>query len=390
MTQAQARRRELLKPPEIKPTLTLFTLIACMFSVGDPANIAYNNYCKEASENAARGIPNGPAPASFNQWCNEHSVSPEKWFRTLKGGSAPAPAAPPPQSPGKKKGDEPAAAPPPANPMAPLLSIPVFALLGMAYSASSAQLGPLNFVINAAFMWIFGVVLEKKLIAWRYPLFLLIGLVGCWWLLAYEAEFIAPTQRFIGPIMFFFYMLGGYLVTKPKKPFKPAEWKPPSWKVFKGNEDAGNAKKLKVPWVSPWIYISLFAAYVAAMYFLTSTGGKELADMTHIPFMNNFRQLTLSSLPPMALQVMRPIPALETVILGVVSCYVVMNIVFKPKLLREAGDLQVQAVLQYKELRALDMNHKQAIEGTSKLIGVPLDIVKDWISKGLQTPPSND
>jgi len=87
--------------------------------------------------------------------------------------------------------------------------------------------------------------------------------------------------------------------------------------------------------------------------------------------------------------VVRPIPAVEAMLFGIFSSYILQNIVFKQRMRREAGDLQVQAVLQYKELRALDMNHKQAVEGTAKLLGVPLDIVKDWIAKGLQTPPSD-
>lgn len=386
MSNSDARKRELLKPPEIKPVLTFFVLMACIFSVGDPANVEYNKYCKVAGENAARGIPNGAPPPSFNMWVNDHSISPQKFFQTLRG-ATPAPAAPPPPAPNGKNGGGAPAAAPAANPLA---GIPVFAIMGMCYAATTAQLGPLMYVINAAFWWVFGVVLEKKLIAWRYPLFLFIGMIANWFLLANEAEFMAPVQRFLGPTLFFCFMIGGYLVVKPKKPFKPQEWAPSRFKIFKGNDNSVNTKKIKIPWVSPWVYVSLFSVVTGLMYFLSITGGKELTDMTHIQQLNNFRQIFFGTLPANTIQLLRPIPALECLLAGTISCYIIQNIVFTSKVRREAGDMQVQAILQYKELRALDMNHKQAVEGTSKLIGVPLDIVKDWIAKGLQTPPSDD
>ncbi len=382
MSNSDARKRELLKPPEIKPVLTFFVLMACIFSVGDPANIEYNNYCKAAADNAARGIPNGTPPASFNMWVNDHSISPQKFFQVFRGG-APAPAAPPPPAPKKNGGGTPAAAPAPN----PLAGIPIFAVIGMCYAATTAQLGPMMYVLNAAFWWVFGCVLEKKLVAWRYPLFLFIGMIANWFLLANEAEFIDPAQRFIGPTLFFCYIIGGYLVVKPKKPFKPQEWAPSRFKIFVGNDNSVTTKKLKIPWVSPWVYVGLFSALTGLMYFLSITGGKELADLTHLNQMNNFRQIFFGTLPASTVLLLRPIPAMECLLAGVISAYVIQNIVFTPKVRREAGDLQVQAILQYKELRALDMNHKQAVEGTAKLIGVPLDIVKDWIAKGLQSPP---
>ncbi|MBX9725110.1 MAG: hypothetical protein K2X81_27145, partial [Candidatus Obscuribacterales bacterium] len=254
-------------------------------------------------------------------------------------------------------------------------------LLKMTFFTSMAQLGALSFALNMGFMWIFGSVVEKKLISWRYPLFLLIGMVGCWALLAYEA--ISPSQKYIGPTMMFMYILGGYLVFKPKKPFKPQEWKPLPWKVFKDDT------KVKVPWVSPWVYISIFGAYTAMVYFMASMGRQELVELTHLGFVGNIRQMFMGTLPGGAYAIMRPVPAVETMLLGVFVSYILVNIVFKSKMRRQAGDLQVQAVLQYKELRALDMNHKQAVEGTAKLLSVPLDVVKDWIAVGLQ-PQKDD
>lgn len=329
MSLSVARKRKLLEPPEVKPVLTTLLLFLSICFVGDPS----------------KGY-------AFTQWCAEHSVTAQKFFSLLE------------------KND-------------------MVALLNMCFQASIAQMGPFSFLFDAMFWWIFGTVVEKKLVSWRYPVFLCLGLVGCWALLVYEAApNFAASQRFLSPIMFMMYLLGAYLVFKPKKPFKPAEWKPPPWKVFKTDENAGE-KKLKVPFVSPWIYVGLFLAWAAFLQYLTSASVKDIIDVTHLPISGKVRTLIAGTISPGSFQVLRPIPAVYSILLGVLSAYILQSIVFKAKFRRDAGDLQLQAVLQYKELRALDMNHKQAVEGTARLIGVPLDIAKDWISKGLQAPPKD-
>lgn len=390
LTNMQAgRKRELLKPPEIKPVCTLMLMFFCMCYVGDPANVDYNKWAKAQADNAAAGLPTGTPPPTHTNWCIEHSITAEKFFRAFSGQvtqTAPPPPPPPPKSGGKGKDQQASSEPPKPN---PLFSFPIVALTMTTLNATAAQLSPLIFVVNGAFWWIFGTVVEKKLLSWRYPLFLLIGLISSWWLVAHELQYIAPTQRFIGPVPMFMYLIGAYLVFKPKKPFKPQDWKPIPWKVFNA-DDSSQEKRFKMPFVSPWVYISLFAVYTGLVYGLTAYSGKDIAELTHVPFAAAIRQALVGSLAPGMFQILRPLPGLEACLAGMVSAYVLLNVVFKPRLRREAGDLQVQAILQYKELRALDMNHKQAVEGTSKLLGVPLDIVKDWISKGLQTPPPDD
>lgn len=341
----------------------------CMFTTGDPNK-------------------------NYYAFCVDHSITAQKFMRAVQANdtgmllsSAPQQSAP--HTGRGRGGSTPAPTLPPA-PSNPFASIPLGALFYVTFLATTAQLGPVNLLLNAMFWWLFGHTVEKKLMGWRFPAWILIGMLGSWALLSYEAEITAPTQRFIGPIMFFFYVLGGYLVYRPKKPFKPAEWKPLPWKLFKGDEDAGIQKKLRVPFVSPWLYVGLFAAYVALMHFMTTLGAIELNDLLHTNLAARLRSAIMGNLSGGLLQVMRPVPAIQSIILGGASAYVLSMIVFKSKVRREAGDLQVQAILQYKELRALDMNHKQAVEGTAKLLGVPLDICKDWISKGLQTPPPED
>ncbi len=330
MTSAQ-RKRELLKPPDIKPVLTGLILLSTIFFVGDPG----------------KGF-------AYDRWVFDHAMTAQKFFTALE------------------KTD-------------------IMGLLGGTVNATLSQLGPMSFALNAGFLWILGSLCEKTLISWRYPVFVFLGILGSWAILCY-GEFATPTQRFIGPSMFFFYLLGGFLVFKPKKPFKPAEWKKLPWKVYDEDNEHDTEKKrmLRLPWVSPWVYISIFLVYQALLYLITSMGSTELVNFTHIGLMSNLRRLFLGTVLGDTVLVFRPLAAIQACLLGVFTSYILINIVFKSKMRREASDMQMQAVLQYKELRALDMNHKQAVEGTSKLIGVPLDVCKDWIAKGLQPSEKKD
>jgi len=330
MSQAAARKRELLKPPEVKPVLTLMLMLACLFFVGDPG----------------KGW-------AYSLWCSDHSFMAQKFFSSID------------------KHD-------------------IVGILSMTFQATAAQLSPLAFIFDAGLWWIFSNVVEKKLVAWRYPLFVFIGMLGNWAILAYGIGYVEPSQRFIGPYMFMFYVLGAYLIFKPKKPFKPAQWKSVPWKLFKGDADHGVVKALRMPFVNPWIYVSIFLVYTAMIYFFLSLSNHDLVNMTHVGFVGLIQRSFVGTIQAGSMQILRPIQAVESCLLGVFTGYILVNIVVKSKMKRDAGDLQVQAILQYKELRALDMNHKQAVEGTAKLIGVPLDITRDWIAKGLQMPPPAD
>ena len=331
MTTSAQRKRDLLKPPEIKPVLTGLILLITIGFVGDPS----------------KGF-------AYDRWVFDHAMTAQKFFTALE------------------KSD-------------------MLGLIGGSITATLSQLGPLSFALNAGFLWILGSLCEKTLIAWRYPLYVFLGILGSWAILAY-GEFATPTQRFIGPSMFFFYMLGGFLVFKPNKPFKPAEWKKLPWKVYDEDNEHDTEKKrmLRLPWVSPWVYVTIFLAYQALLYLVTSMGGTELVNVTHIGLMGNLRRLILGTVLGDTVMVFRPIAAVQACLLGVFMSYILINIKFKSKMRREAGEMQMQAILQYKELRALDMNHKQAVEGTAKLIGVPLDVCKDWIAKGLQPQEKKD
>ncbi|MBY0359212.1 MAG: rhomboid family intramembrane serine protease [Candidatus Obscuribacterales bacterium] len=262
-------------------------------------------------------------------------------------------------------------------------------LFFMTYNATFAQLGVWSLLLNLFFFWIFGVTVEKRLVSWRYPLFILIGMFLTWALVSYDSTW-SPTKLYLGPTMLLVYMMGGYIAFKPKKPFKPAEWKSPPWKVFKEDEESEH-NRVKVPWVSPWLYIILFVLYTFAMHLVLSQTSQKFVEITHVGFSTILHRGLVGGLGSDTVSMVRLMPALEALAVGYFVAQILIYMVFQRKVKRDASDLQVQTFLQYRELRALDMTHLQAIEGASRLVGVPEDIAREWIDQGLQpVKDSND
>lgn len=380
--------RELLKPPEITPVLTIILMLICAF-------------------NSGKGEIN---------WLFSHSISGQSLQAALS--AAPTPtvantaAAPTPAQPNKggnkgglvvKGGPQPAggAAAPTTGLVyfltqvctfnCPKLSL-VFPDNGIAnfveaaWTSATGQITIWIMLVNILYIWLFGSILEKRLIQWRYFAFLASAVIVPAIIVLFtsppgSAEF---SQKIVGPTLMTCFLLGGYMAFMPKKPWSPQEWKPPRWKVFKGNDEKDRTM-LKVPWVNPWTYVIGFILWTALQQAFFMFGRADVVNFTHQVMAGDlYSTLTGGSVSGGTINVITLIPGIISVIAGAIFSQLYLWAGTSVRYKRQASDLQVQAVLQYKELRALDMNHTQALEGTSKLIGVPLDICKDWINKGMQ------
>ncbi len=251
-------------------------------------------------------------------------------------------------------------------------------VVGYLMGTTFAQLSPWLFVINAFFMWTFGSLIEQKLIGWRYPAFLTLGLFGTYGLVALDCV-DNPDKMFIGPTMFLLYMLGGYLAFLPKKPFKPADWVKPGWRIFR--EDAP-PQIFERYWVSPWVFIIAFAVYSLLLQFALSKTDAQINQITKQPIAAKVHRMAVG---PVSRQVaaFAVIPAIETVLLGAFSAFLFSSMITRPSVKRPGGKLQLKVIQHYRELRTLDMTHDQAVEGAAKFTAVPLDIARDWIAKGV-------
>jgi hypothetical protein len=77
-----------------------------------------------------------------------------------------------------------------------------------------------------------------------------------------------------------------------------------------------------------------------------------------------------------------PVAALISIGVGALFAQVLPKFAMSLKPKRPGGKLQLEVIQHYRELRTLDMTHDQACEGAAKFAAVPIDIAKDWISKG--------
>jgi membrane associated rhomboid family serine protease len=250
-------------------------------------------------------------------------------------------------------------------------------LMQYIWTATLAQLSPWVWILNGLFFWIFGYALEKQLKGWRYPVFLIVSMVSAW-VAVYATAGIYISRPYIGPSMLFFAMLGGYFAYFPRKPFKPQQWLRPTTEIFRTDTPTPVHERY---WVSPWLYVIAFAVYQVVLQAFLMMGKDTLIAKTHIEFIGTLQQLFVGRMQvqPAAFS---PIAAVLAVAVGALMAQVLpkFGLSLKPK--RPGGKLQLEVIQHYRELRTLDMTHDQACEGAAKFAAVPIDIAKDWISKG--------
>ncbi len=376
-TSFEARKgRELLKPPELKPAVTIFLMLICALNTGK-GDINWLFSHSLSGQSIALALAATPTPTTVNTATPHPAAS-----------KSPAGAPPPPQAGGggivyfltelssfripKLAGIFP--------------NNGIVSVIELAWNAAIGQITIWIMLVNVLFIFLFGNILEKKLIQWRYWAFIATAVLGPALIIYFTAPIGSPDylQKVVGPTLMTCFFLGGYLCFMPKKPWKPAEWKPPRWKVFKGNDEQ-QRNLVKVPWVNPWTYVVGFAMWTGLQQACFTFGRSDVVTFTHQVMAGNvYSAITGGTVSGGTIAIITLLPGILSVVAGAVFSQIYLYTATTVRYKRQSSDLQVQAVLQYKELRALDMNHNQAVEGTSKLIGVPLDICRDWINKGLQ------
>jgi membrane associated rhomboid family serine protease len=243
--------------------------------------------------------------------------------------------------------------------------------------ATLAQVSPWIWLINSLFIWVFGYVLEKKLKAWRYPVFLIIAMIASWTAVYATAGF-NQSKMYVGPSMLLFAMLGGYFAFFPKKPFKPQQWLRPNTEIFRDDKPTPINERY---WVSPWMYVSAFILYQIILQIFLNFPKDVLISKTHIDALGLIQQ-TLVGRMQVQPSAFSPLAAGVALAAGALFAQILpkFGISLKPK--RPGGKLQLEVIQHYRELRTLDMTHEQACEGAAKFAAVPIDIAKDWIAKG--------
>jgi membrane associated rhomboid family serine protease len=243
--------------------------------------------------------------------------------------------------------------------------------------ASLAMLSPAMWAINSLFLWLLGAPIERKLKGWRYPAFLVMTVVSGWLCIYYTAGF-NRDKIYIGPSMMLFGLLGAYFAYFPKKPFKPEQWVKPSTEIFKKEDKTPIHERY---WVSPWTYVIAFAIFQIALQIGLTTSRDQIVNMTGMPFLGQVYTFLFGRMQ-VSPSAFSPIAAMFQIGIGALLAQILPMLAMSLKPKRPGGNLQLEVIQHYRELRTLDMTHDQACEGAAKFSAVPIDIAKDWIAKG--------
>jgi membrane associated rhomboid family serine protease len=260
-------------------------------------------------------------------------------------------------------------------------------LISLIILANFAQISFWVYLFNAFYIWSFGSVVERIMGNARFMVFVLLGIFASWSILAYDAISTQPEMAFIGPTTFTLVLLGSYLLFLPRKPFKPTDWVKPSWKIFREEETVNMTERY---WVSPWVNIFSFLVYTIIVQFALNITRQGLEESIPVSWIGDAYQFLLGK-GDGPISIIRPIAALEIIVFGfLASAFIMILTSIKPKALRAGGELQWATVQHYRQLRALDLTHEQAIEGAAKFVAVPYDIAKDWVTKGADDKNEED
>lgn len=254
-------------------------------------------------------------------------------------------------------------------------------LANLVYQATFDHMTGFLFMINLAFIFIFGSWLEKKLWGWRYLAFVLLAIFLPWAILYYDVQAVASEKMFVSPLMMIMFIAGGYMAVKPQKPFVPQDWVRPSWKIFR--------QERKVPvmeqyWVSPWVFIIAFIIYACGVNLAMGFTKNQIVDLpySHAVLGQAHRWIIGRIDQAGSIAAFSWLAGFATFGAGAIAAPLLLAIRLTTSARRSGGALQARALQHYKELRTLDMTHDQALEATSKFVAVPIDIVRDWIAKG--------
>ena len=254
------------------------------------------------------------------------------------------------------------------------------AMADLVWQCTFDHMTSLLFMINLGFMFIFGSRLEKKLWGWRYFVFLSLAISVPWAILYYDVQNVAPDKMFVSPLLMMLFMVGGYIVVKPVKPFTPQDWVRPSWKIFRQER---KVPMLEQYWVSPWVFIIAFVVYACTINFAMNFTRTQILDATGSTFVASAHKFAIGRIDHQdQIAAFSWLAAFCTLGAGAITAPLLLAIRITTSARREGGALQQRSLLHYKELRSLDLTHEQAVEATSKFVAVPVDIVRDWIAKG--------
>jgi len=220
----------------------------------------------------------------------------------------------------------------------------------MMFWATVCQYNFWHFFGNCYFIMVFGSTLETRLGPLRYLLLVLLSMFGGWLILGQETG-AGTAIRYVGPGLLTTGLVGAYLNFFQEKKISPGGSLVRTHRIFHEKRDPNPAESFGI---SPWIIVLAFVIFQVAMHFVVSRS-------------------------PLNLDTLRLLPALAVLVIGLVTCTV---LILAATSHIEGNPLKRLAVQRYQQLLALDMTHEQAVQGAARLLSLPPEQVRNWISKG--------
>lgn len=229
-------------------------------------------------------------------------------------------------------------------------------LLNMMFLSTFVSANVVHFLGSAYFLWVFGSLVELRLGYKNFLTLVTLCLLGGWVLQAYDAG-LTSYGLFVGPGLLTAGIIGAYMVFFPEKKINPGGTIGRSTRFFKNEPDPDPSAAFGI---SPWWIVSAFVVFEIAMHFV------------------------LNSLP-VRFDNMNLAAAAGAFSIGLACCGILVASASHGV---SGNPLKILAVQRYRQLRALDISHEEALEGTARLMCCPVEQVKQWISKGSGALPT--
>lgn len=227
----------------------------------------------------------------------------------------------------------------------------IFAQIQYCMLPTFSQVNILTMLANVYFIWVFGQQIELRLGNALMAILVLISIVTGWMSLAQSMGPIT-LPLFVGPAFLICALLGGYLILMPGKKTNPLGANSRyTYRIFTRETKMDPLEHFGV---SPWLIVLLAVGYLAGMQiYLVKTQS--------------------------IYAILSPMPCMMTLVIGLVLTIVLTMMITQSV---ETNPMRALARTRYKDLRALDMTHEMAVQGTALALGVPKEKVEEWLGTG--------
>jgi membrane associated rhomboid family serine protease len=217
-------------------------------------------------------------------------------------------------------------------------------------------------IFSIYFLWLFGSAVEQRLGPARFLLLILLGATIPWFVQAWDGVSNGPwalendptpryTLNIFGTGLLTFAILGAYVIVKPEKKVDLSGGMPrPRGEIFRKQKETKLEEKYGL---NPWMFVGAFVVFEVGLHFVTRW------------LWHGFDSCGLFA-------------AVASAGIGYGMATMLLNAAVQTF---KAGPLKLEAIKRYNELIDLDVSPDDAIKGTARAMGLPVEQIRDWVLK---------